>query len=291
MTDPIAAGAQAILAALVPPVYFVRIDLLGALSSVSLDLSVRHGSSDAGAFVFTLHAVLVRAKYNQAEESLAYGKAAIAFFEKNGGSPLACPTYKVYSSHVAVWAMPVRDVLPTFHQAVSFGMQFCPTSLWLRLTLHELQVSSTATPNMSASAAANFARTACWPCVSHPYWTRCVAGGLCFAPHCAGFVNLGDRQQHRAICCTRPQVPQRTELDLCAVSQTPAMVRPALTFALLLTADIGVIQQAIYCLLGRSQEPCELDGEAFSLDDYHTCSEKGCTTILWLLRSSVIESI
>ncbi|GJN88386.1 hypothetical protein Rhopal_001352-T1 [Rhodotorula paludigena] len=211
MTDPIAAGAQAILAALVPPVYFVRIDLLGALSSLSLDLSVRHGSSDAGAFVFTLHAVLVRAKYNEAEESLAYGKAAIAFFEKNGGSPLACPTYKVYSSHVAVWAMPVRDVLPTFHRAVSFGIEYRD---------------------------AEYVGFGC--------------GELCSYSLLAGLPisEIGSNVERYAVLVRK----FRNELS---------------------STYIGVIQQATYCLLGRSQEPCELDGEAFSLDDYHTCSEKG----------------
>ncbi|GAA6026797.1 hypothetical protein JCM8097_005869 [Rhodosporidiobolus ruineniae] len=123
-TDPVAAGCLQILAALVPPVYFVRIDLLGALSSASLKLSLQHGINDAGAFVLTLHAVLVRSKYNQPGEALAYGKAALAFFEKHGGSPLACPTYKVYSSHVGVWAQTIQEVLPTFHQAVAFGIEY-----------------------------------------------------------------------------------------------------------------------------------------------------------------------
>jgi len=121
MTDPVAAGCQAILAALVPPIYFVRIDLLGALSSLSLELSVAHGLSDAGALLFTLHAILVRDLFHQPAEAFAYGKTAIAYFEKNGGSPLACPTYKVYSSHVAVWAMPLQDVFPTFRKSIAYG--------------------------------------------------------------------------------------------------------------------------------------------------------------------------
>lgn len=41
ITDPIASGALAILANLVAPTYFVRIDLLGALSSLSIQLTVK----------------------------------------------------------------------------------------------------------------------------------------------------------------------------------------------------------------------------------------------------------
>ncbi|BGP22990.1 hypothetical protein JCM10295v2_001881 [Rhodotorula toruloides] len=124
LVDPVAAGCQAILAALVPPVYFVRIDLLGAISSLSLRIAVENGFNDAGAFCLTLHAILIRVKYREERESLAYGKAAISFFEKYGGSPLACPTYKVFSSHVAVWSTPFNEVFASFRQAVSYGIEY-----------------------------------------------------------------------------------------------------------------------------------------------------------------------
>lgn len=90
-----ARGCQSCLAALVPPIYFVRIELLGALSSLSLALSIEHGLDDNGAFMLTLHAITVRNKYRQDAESLAYGQTAIEFFNQYGGTPLACPTYKV----------------------------------------------------------------------------------------------------------------------------------------------------------------------------------------------------
>ncbi|GAA5947465.1 hypothetical protein JCM3765_001690 [Sporobolomyces pararoseus] len=122
--DPVARGCQSILAAMVPPIYFVRIDLLGALSSLSLSISIKHGLDDNGAFMLTLHAILVRNKYRQDAESLAYGQTAIGFFDQYGGTPLACPTYKVYSSHVAVWAMPVIDTLPTFRTALVYGLEY-----------------------------------------------------------------------------------------------------------------------------------------------------------------------
>ncbi|GAA5903955.1 uncharacterized protein JCM6883_002039 [Sporobolomyces salmoneus] len=122
--DPVARGCQSILAALVPPIYFVRIDLLGVLSSLSLSLSVTYGLDDNGAFMLTLHAILVRNKYRQHAESLAYGQTAIKFFDLHGGTPLACATYKVYSSHVAVWAMPIVDTLPTFRHALAYGLEY-----------------------------------------------------------------------------------------------------------------------------------------------------------------------
>ncbi|GAA5989125.1 hypothetical protein JCM10908_001168 [Rhodotorula pacifica] len=152
LQDPVAAGCQAILAALVPPVYFVRIDLLGALSSLSLDLSVAHGLDHSGAFVLTLHAILVRSRFCENAESFAYGRAAIAFFERTEGSPLACPTYKVYSSHVAIWALPIEAVLSTFRKSISYGIQYrdaeylgfgtgecCAYSMLFRGNLEELQ--------------------------------------------------------------------------------------------------------------------------------------------------------
>ncbi|GAA5824688.1 hypothetical protein JCM3770_000086, partial [Rhodotorula araucariae] len=220
MTDPIAAGCQAILAALVPPVYFVRIDLLGALSSISLELSVEHGASDAGAFVFTLHAVLVRARYNQPTESLAYGKAAIAYFERYGGSPLACPTYKVYSSHVAVWAMAFKDVLPTFRQSISFGIEYRD---------------------------AEYLGFGC--------------GEFCAYSLLAGvpLSEIGSNIERYAVLVRK----FRNELS---------------------TTYIGVVQQAVLCLTGRASDPRELDGEAFSIADYHTCSEKNYSLTILLFH-------
>lgn len=42
------------------------------------------------------------------------------------------------------------------------------------------------------------------------------------------------------------------------------------------TTYIGLVQQAVLCLLGRASDPTELDGEAFTISDYHMCREKGC---------------
>ncbi|GAA6001160.1 hypothetical protein JCM10207_007438 [Rhodosporidiobolus poonsookiae] len=210
MTDKIAAGCQSILAALVPPVYFVRIDLLGALSSLSLELTTKYGIDDGGAFVLTLHAVLVHNKFKQPIEALSYGKAAIAYFEKHGGSPLACPTYKVFSSHVGVWASTIRDVLPTFHRAVAYGIEFRD---------------------------AEYLGFGC--------------GELCCYSLLAG-VNLseiGSNLERYAVLVRK----FRHELS---------------------TTYIAVTHQAVLCLTGRASDPHELDGEAFSLADYHTCSEK-----------------
>lgn len=124
MTDPVTCGAQQVMAALIPPVYFTRIDLLGALSSLAARATAKHGLDDAGALLFTLLAVLVHGIYNELEESLAYGKAAIQFFEQHGGTPLACPAYKVYSSHIAPWSMPIRDTLPSFRTSIAYGIEY-----------------------------------------------------------------------------------------------------------------------------------------------------------------------
>ena len=98
MTDPVASGALVIMAALVAPTYFIRIDLLGALYSLALRETVQHGLVDAGAFMLTLNAVLVAGQFSQHAESLAFGQVAISYFEKYGGTALACPTYKVMAS-------------------------------------------------------------------------------------------------------------------------------------------------------------------------------------------------
>ncbi|ORY92797.1 hypothetical protein BCR35DRAFT_311761 [Leucosporidium creatinivorum] len=124
MTDVVTCGAQQVMAALVPPIYFTRIDLLGSLSSLAARATHQHGLDDAGAFLFTLLAVLVHGIYGELEESLAYGTAAIRYFEKYGGTPLACPTYKVYSSHVAPWSMPIRATLPSFRKAIAYGIEY-----------------------------------------------------------------------------------------------------------------------------------------------------------------------
>lgn len=124
MTDVVTCGAQQVMAALVPPIYFTRIDLLGSLSSLAARATSQHGLDDAGALLFTLLAVLVHGIYGELEESLAYGTAAIRYFEKYGGTSLACPTYKVYSSHVAPWSMPIRATLPSFRKAIAYGIEY-----------------------------------------------------------------------------------------------------------------------------------------------------------------------
>ncbi|KAM0752526.1 hypothetical protein T439DRAFT_379572 [Meredithblackwellia eburnea MCA 4105] len=124
LTDPIAAGCQAILAALVPPVYFVRIDLLAALSSLALRNAVQYGLDDGGAMTLTLHAVMLSGQFKEYERSFRLGQVAIGYFERYGGSPFACPTYKVYASHVAVWSLTVRDTLASFRQAVAYGVEY-----------------------------------------------------------------------------------------------------------------------------------------------------------------------
>lgn len=124
MIDPVICGAQQVMAALIPPIYFTRIDLLGALSSLAARETSRHGIDDAGSLLFTLLAVLVHGMYGELEESLAYGKTAIQFFERYGGTPLACPTYKVYSSHIVPWSMPIRDSFPSFRTAIAYGIEY-----------------------------------------------------------------------------------------------------------------------------------------------------------------------
>ncbi|GAA5944373.1 hypothetical protein JCM1841_000753, partial [Sporobolomyces salmonicolor] len=215
-TDPVAFGCQAILAALVPPVYFTRIDLLAALSSLSLQLAVEHGLDDSGAFMLTLHAVNVHGKYNQLAESLAYGQAAITFFEKHGATPLACPTYKVYSSHVAVWSMTIVETLPTFHQSVSYGIEYRD---------------------------AEYLGFGC--------------GELCAYSLLAGvsLAEIGRNIEGYAVLVRK----FRHEIS---------------------TTYIGVVQQAVMCLAGAASHPVELEGEAFTVTDYHLCREKGYSLTL-----------
>ncbi|KAK4703939.1 hypothetical protein P7C70_g2274, partial [Phenoliferia sp. Uapishka_3] len=124
LTDPIAKGAQAILAALVPPIYFTRIDLLGALSSLSVRSAYQNGIDDSGAMMLTLHAVMVSGQYKEFDHSYALGRIAVGYFQRFGGTSLACPTYKVYASHVAVWSEPIRETLPSFKEAVAFGIEY-----------------------------------------------------------------------------------------------------------------------------------------------------------------------
>ncbi|KAK4056866.1 hypothetical protein OIO90_002116 [Microbotryomycetes sp. JL221] len=124
LTDPIIGGAQQLLAALIPPVYFTRIDLLPALTALTARATFKYGIDDAGALMFTLHAVIVKDAYNAPSEAMAYGQVAVQYFVRYGGSPLACPTYKVYASHVAPWASPIRDSLSSFRKSIAYGIEY-----------------------------------------------------------------------------------------------------------------------------------------------------------------------
>ncbi|KAK4047734.1 hypothetical protein OIV83_005242 [Microbotryomycetes sp. JL201] len=148
LSDPIIGGAQQLLAALIPPIYFTRIDLLPALTALTARATFKHGIDDAGALMFTLHAVIVKDMYNAPkEEWMAYGQVAVQFFERYGGTPLACPTFKVYSSHVAPWAQPIRETLPTFRKSIAYGIEYrdaeyvgfgCAYSILSGVTLSEV---------------------------------------------------------------------------------------------------------------------------------------------------------
>lgn len=124
MTDETIKGAQQILAAMIPPIYFTRIDLLGAMAALSARATVRHGLDDAGALMLTLLAVIVAGQYGELEQSLAYGQTAIKYFERYGGTPLACPAYKIYSSHVAPWVMSIRETFPSFRTSIAYGIEY-----------------------------------------------------------------------------------------------------------------------------------------------------------------------
>ena len=74
--------------------------------------------------MLTLHAVMISGEYREFDRSYALGQGAIGFFKRFGGSSFACPTYQVYASHVAVWQEPIRDTLPSFREAVAYGIEY-----------------------------------------------------------------------------------------------------------------------------------------------------------------------
>lgn len=224
MTDPISSGAQQILAALIPPIYFTRIDLLGVMTAISARTTVKQGLDDAGALMLTLLAVIVAGQHGELEQSLAYGRTAIKYFEKYGGSPLACPAYKIYSSHVAPWVMSIRETFPSFRTSISYGLEYRD---------------------------AEYVGFGC--------------GELCSYSMLAG-VPL-------------PEVASNLERFTVLVRK----FRHELS-----TLYIAVIQQAAWCWTGRSADPGELEGEAFTAADYATAAEKQCQSRL-SLRFSVIQ--
>lgn len=95
LTDGTASGALSIMACLVAPLYFSRIDLLGVLAAQAVKTTCTFGIDAAGAFLLTLYGVLVAGYFQKHAESYAFGLVAIRYFEKEGGSPLATHTYKV----------------------------------------------------------------------------------------------------------------------------------------------------------------------------------------------------
>lgn len=227
LSDPIASGAQAILAALVPPIYFTRIDLLGALSSLSVRCAYMNGIDDAGAMMLTLHAVMVSGEYKDFNRSYALGQVAIGYFKRYGGTSLACPTFKVYASHVAVWSEPIRDTLPSFREAVAFGIEYrdgeylgfgsgqSPSgrlSPLLALTVcctGELccALSIPAKTKLEITDTSSLQRTVSWQWVVGLYFRRAVTD----LPHVAGRIPQRGREQPRALLGPRSQVQERAQ--------------------------------------------------------------------------------
>lgn len=74
--------------------------------------------------MLTLYAVIIHGKHKEFSRGHVLGQIATAFFERNGGSPFASPTYKIYASHIAVWSDPVRDTFPAFRQAIAYAISY-----------------------------------------------------------------------------------------------------------------------------------------------------------------------
>ncbi|SCZ98541.1 BZ3500_MvSof-1268-A1-R1_Chr3-1g05452 [Microbotryum saponariae] len=210
MTDPIALGVQNLLGALIPPVYFSQIELLGGLTSLALRNTVQHGLSDAGSLFLTLDAVYVRAKYDDLGSALAYGDVAIGYFEKYGGTAYACPTYKVVSSHITAWARPIAETIPNYRTAIAYGLEYRD---------------------------AEYVGFSCAEICSYLLLSGAPLPGIMSSVE--GYAVLVRKFRHE-----------------------------------LSTLYIGVIHQTLLCLSGRSPNPLEIEGEAFSHADYQICADR-----------------
>lgn len=58
------------------------------------------------------------------------------------------------------------------------------------------------------------------------------------------------------------------------------LLHPAAVLADVSFPDISVVYQMVLTLVGRSADTIELEGEAFSVDDYQVAKDKGCTFLL-----------
>ncbi|SCV74352.1 BQ2448_6784 [Microbotryum intermedium] len=210
MTDPIALGVQNLLGALIPPVYFSQIELLGGLTSLALRNTVEHGLSDAGSLFLTIDAVFVRAKYDDLGSALACGDVAIGYFEKYGGTPYACPTYKVVSSHITAWARSISETIPNYRTAIAYGLEYRD---------------------------AEYVGFSCTEICAYLLLSGAPLPGIMSSVE--GYAVLVRKFRHE-----------------------------------LSTLYIGVIHQTLLCLSGRSLNPLEIEGEAFSVADYQICADR-----------------
>lgn len=124
LTDVLLLEVQKILINLIPPVYFVRPDLLAPLMSLSVQISIEHGKSAPGCYGFCALGLVWAGEPNR-ETTIAheYGKLSIELLKDFETDPIRCPTLKVYASHIQVWNEDIRATLPTFLDSISSGLQ------------------------------------------------------------------------------------------------------------------------------------------------------------------------
>lgn len=123
MKDAIKTAVIEILVTIIPPVYFIKPELLLSVVLFLVYLSVKYGNVPSSAYGYCLYGLLLPTMFNDFDSAYEFGRLSLKVVEKFPNHPISCPVHKVFASHIQPWKEPLRNSATNFMIAIQSGLE------------------------------------------------------------------------------------------------------------------------------------------------------------------------
>jgi histidine kinase len=123
MEDPVKLAATNILITIIPPVYFVKPELLVPVILSMVNLAVNYGNAASSTFGYCLYGMLLCSILDDIAAGYEFGKLSLQVLDKFPGNPIKCQVYKTFTSHIQPWKEPLRESIANLITAIKIGLE------------------------------------------------------------------------------------------------------------------------------------------------------------------------
>jgi histidine kinase len=123
MEDPVKLAATNILITIIPPVYFVKPELLVLVILSMVNLAVNYGNTASSTFGYCLYGMLLCSIFDDIPAGYEFGRLSLQVLEKFPGNPIKCQVYKTFTSHIQPWKEPLRESITNLITAIRIGLE------------------------------------------------------------------------------------------------------------------------------------------------------------------------